>query len=95
MNTAHQTSSTSLAHYRTLDTSSQCAEILRYLRKISPESICIADLAKVLGWERSTVSGRFNELKHDGKLEYDGKKKSITTGITAKHWRVKTKETLF
>lgn len=91
----HQTTQTSLNAYKNLDASSLYSLIRSYLRKISPGSVCIADIAKDLGLERSTVSARFNEMKNYGELEYAGKKPSKTTGITAQHWRIKNQETLF
>ena len=78
-----------------LDTSGQCARILSHLRKISPDSVCIADLADYLDWDKSTVSARLNELKHGGKIDYAGKMPSAKTGIKSMHWRILTEETLF
>lgn len=82
---------TSKNAYRNLDASSLYKIILDLLH--DGGEWCIADIANELGLERSTVSARLNELKHMGSLEYVGKKKSSTTGITAMHW--KAKSTLF
>ena len=82
--------------YRTLDAKDQYSAILKYLRSIYPQSSCIADIASALGMERSTVSGRINELKnHTNKLTYDGKRPSKRTGINAIHWKVVPQDTLF
>lgn len=86
---------TSIDAYRTLDAASQYAQIRSVMRKIAPRSTCIADLAHMLDWERSTVSARLNELKQFGELVYDGKKKSQTTGILAMHWKLPEQPSLF
>lgn len=87
---------TSINAYRNLDAKDQYNAILSHLREISPDASCIADIARDLYMERSTVSARLNELKTwGGYLEYAGKKQSRATGIMANHWRVKSKATLF
>lgn len=60
---------------------SQRSTVIQAMRRLG--SCCIADLAEHLGWQRSTVSGRMNDLKKAGLLVFDGKAKSKTTGITA------------
>lgn len=89
----HQTASTSREAYRTLDTSSLCERILTLLR--DGGEWCIADLADALHLERSTTSARLNEMKHDGLLEYAGKKPSRRTGITSMHWKIKLQSELW
>jgi Mn-dependent DtxR family transcriptional regulator len=89
----HLTAQTSLEAYRTLDASGLYALILGLMREGG--EWCIADAASELHLERSTVSARMNELRHMGKLEYAGKKKSRRTGIKSMHWRIKSQETLF
>lgn len=94
----HLTASTSREAYRNLDASSQYEAIMQYLRSISPESSCIADIAHALHMERSTVSARLNEIKNgrtDYKIVYDGTKKSKRTGIASHHWKVPEQESLF
>lgn len=57
---------------------------------------CIADVAAYLNWERSTVSGRMNDLKKLGLLIVVDKRKSKTTGIMSEFCRIKNfQETLF
>ena len=76
---------TSINAYHALDLTDQQADILQALRVIGES--CIADIAHNLGWERSTVSGRMNELKELGKIVFVGKRKSKTTNITSEFWR--------
>ncbi len=92
----HLTASTSREAFRNLTTVTEQHEaILAYLHSIAPDSSCIADIAAALGWERSTVSARLNELKHTDALIYDGKKRSHRTQIMAMHWKVPVQGTLF
>jgi len=91
----HQTATTSREAYRNLDANSQYGAILAQMREIAPKSVCISDLADMLGMERSTVSARLNELKHMSSIEYEGKRKSKRTGITSMHWRVRQQEGLW
>ena len=85
------------AYYGIEKLNDQQSEVLTAI-KVLGES-CIADIAAYLNWERSTVSGRLNELKKMDRLSYVGKKKSSRTGITSEFWRAKEfkefKETLF
>lgn len=91
----HLTAPTSINAYKKLDATSLYEAILSQMRKIAPQSVCISDLAAMLGMERSTVSARLNELKNMGSLTYDGKRKSKRTGITSMHWKIKSQEQLF
>ena len=85
---------TSINAYKRLEASSQYSAILTQMREIAPDSVCISDLAHMLGMKRSTISARLNELKHMGCLQYQGKKKSKSTGITSMHWRIRQQEQL-
>jgi predicted ArsR family transcriptional regulator len=89
----HLTQQTSVEAYRHLDASSQYTLILSLMREGG--EWCIADCARELHLERSTVSARFNELRNMGKLEYAGKRPSQATGITSLHWKLKVQSTLF
>jgi len=62
----HHTAPTSLEAYKQLRADGQYAAILAHLRKIAPESACIADIAHATGIDKSSVSGRINELKNRG-----------------------------
>lgn len=91
----HRTAKTSLEHFKTFDAGGEYAVILAKLGEDTTRDFCIADLAKELGWDKSTVSARLNELKHLEKIEYTESKKSKTTGVKAMHWRLKVTDTLF
>lgn len=92
----HNIPTTSVEAYKKLDAKGQYKAIIGYLRDIYPESSCIADIAHAKNMERSTVSARLNELKHDSTaLVYDGKKPSKRTGIKAMHWKCPPTDTLF
>lgn len=57
---------------------------------------CISDIASYLNWERSTVSGRMNDLKKANLLIFTEKRKSKTTGINSEFFRIRDfQETLF
>ena len=91
----HQTAPTSREHFKTFVADGLYAVILAKLREDATRDFCIADLADELDLERSTVSARLNELKHQGQLEYTETKKSKCTGIKSMHFRIKLSETLF
>lgn len=82
---------TSCDNYRSLtvtgELTRQQKEIVKAL-KILGET-CIADLAAYLNWQRSTVSGRRNELIEKGIVEICEKRKSQTTGITSEFFKLK------
>ena len=87
---------TSINAYRQLCLSEQQAEVLTAI-KVLGES-CIADVAAYLGWQRSTVSARMNELKatEPPAIIEVHKRKSKTTQILSEFWKVALfKETLF
>jgi len=75
---------TSIDTYHDLDLNNQQREVLAALKRSGCS--CIADLAARMGWQRSTVSGRMNDLKKAGLLVYAGKFKSKATGITSEFW---------
>ena len=85
---------TSRNHYRTFDAGEQHETILRLMREDASRSWCIADVAKSLGMEKSTIAARMNELRNYGMLEHDGKKPSQTTGVTAYHYKIKMQPSL-
>lgn len=76
---------TSIDAYHNLDTGRQQQTVLATIRHL--ERSCIADIAAHLGWEKSTVAARLNELKQLGVVRFVGKEKSKTTGITSEFWR--------
>lgn len=85
---------TSIQAYYGLDLNQQEEMIIETLSHIGEG--CISEIADYMGWERSTVSGRMNDLKKVGILIYVGKRKSKITGITSDIYRLKNlKETLF
>ena len=77
---------TSIDAYRNLDTGRQQQTVLATIRQL--ERGCIADITNHLGWEKSTVAARLNELKQLGLVRFVGKEKGRTTGITSEFWRV-------
>jgi DNA-binding MarR family transcriptional regulator len=77
---------TSIDTYYSLDFTNQQKKIVEAL-KVLDES-CISDIATYLNWQRSTVSGRLNDLKKLGIVECVGKRKSESTGINSEHWRL-------
>lgn len=86
-------SQTSIDAYYNINLNQQQQTILHTLR-ITGES-CIADIAANLKWERSTVSGRLNELKKCGLVQFVEKRKSLSTGIKSEFYKVRNQETLF
>lgn len=79
---------TSKDAYKNVDTKKQQARIMYALNYL--QSSCIADIASFLELDKSTVSARMKELKDDGAIVFDCKKKSKATGITADHYRLAT-----
>ena len=82
---------TSIDAYYQLDLTNQQRDVLKVL-EVMRES-CIADIAEFLNWQRSTVSGRLNELKQAGVIIMTGKQPSKTTGIRSEFWRLKNIQT--
>ena len=84
---------TSIEAYYKLNLTSQQKAIMEVLAWRGPS--CIADVAKILGWDKSTVSGRMNELKGVA-IVMAGKQPSKSTGIMSEHWKIRERqETLF
>ena len=84
---------TSIDAYHRLDLNEQEKQVLAAIRTLKES--CIADVATYLGFERSTVSGRMNDLKKAGLLIFVGKQQSDTTGVTSEFWRIRRfRETL-
>lgn len=77
---------TSRETYEELDLGTQKKAIVVFLDIFGPS--CIADIATELNWQRSTVSGRMNELKKLGEVVFVGLRKSKTTGRTSQFWEV-------
>lgn len=90
----HSTASTSIAHYKTFDALGLYNLIRSKMMEDVDRDWCIADLAKVLDLERSTVSARMNELRAFGELDSTGKKVSQTTGIMSFHYKLRAQPTL-
>jgi hypothetical protein len=76
----HTTARTSRAHYRKLDATGLYALIMTHMREHPEDTFCIADVAKDLGLERSTVSARLNEMLRFDMIEIAGEKPSRATG---------------
>lgn len=77
---------TSVNHYHATDFTGQRGRVLEALKVAG--SSCIADLAAILGWERSTVSARLHELKESGSIVLVGKRPSQRTGVTSEFWKL-------
>jgi len=77
---------TSIDAYRQVD--GRCVEVVRSALQLLGQS-CIADLADYLGWDKSSVSGRLNDLKKAGEIVFVAKKPSRATGKVSEFWRVK------
>lgn len=78
---------TSLEAYDSIDLSRQQRIIVGALQRLSRS--CIADIATYLRWQRSTVSGRLNDLKKAGILIYVGMFRSNTTGRMSQFFRLR------
>ena len=78
---------TSVEAYHTLNLCPQRQEVLQAIRTLGES--CIADIANYLGWEKSTVAPRLNELKQMKWVVYVCKQKSKTTGDTSEFWRAR------
>jgi len=78
---------TSIDAYHGHDFTTQQKQVLQAIKAL--HETCIADVAAFLGWERSTVSGRMNDLKKADAIVCVGKRKSRKTGINSEHWRAK------
>ena len=91
-------SETSIKHHRKLgdigELSRQEKEVYNAIKSCNES--CIADVAKWMNWEKSTVAARMNALNQKGYLTSVGKRKSETTNVTSQFFKVKNfRETLF
>lgn len=85
---------TSIEAYYQVNLNEQERRIVVVFAKIGES--CIADIATRCGWQRSTVSGRMNELKKKGVIVFCGKRRSNTTQVMSEFWKLREKEpTLF
>ena len=70
---------------------SQKDEVRKALEAMGGEAT-ISELSKeaLAGWEKSTISGRLNDLKDEGIVQDfpDQKRKDKYTGIKSKPWRL-------
>lgn len=90
----HNTSQTSVEHYKTLNAAGQY-DLIRWAMRQNPErDWCIADMAAALDFEKSTMSARFNELREFGELEFTEQKLSRSTGIRSNHYKLKLQPSL-
>ena len=84
---------TSVDAYYDLDLNKQEKAVMRAFAVLGES--CVADVARFLGWEKSTVAGRINMLKTPvdekgkGRLECSGKKDSKATGIRSLFYTAK------
>lgn len=77
------------AFYTHPDKNAQEHRILLAVRASGERGNCIADLARSLNIDKSTVSARFNSLKKSGAVVLVGKFASKSTGIKSEFWRAK------
>ncbi len=81
---------------------SQAMEIAKLLLVATNRGVCltIGEMAHKLGWEKSTVSGRRNDLEKSGYFELEGtlykvvlggKRPCTVSGITCYEWKLETK----
>lgn len=89
------TTRTSREALRLVNTNEQEEVILALMRKTPEATYCIADAARALGWEKSTVSARMNSLKSKNLIEDAGTFPSHSTGIRSQHYKVKLQDSLF
>ncbi len=69
--------------------------VLNAISNAGSSGVCIADVAAEIGFEKSSVAARFNELKQMNQIEMVDKRPSRSTGITSEHWRYRLPDTLF
>ena len=62
--------------------------VLQQIALDGPDGACIADIAEILGLQKSSVSPRFGELRKGGYLKHAGVRPSKTTHKEDDHWRV-------
>ena len=85
---------TSRNHFKTYDASTWYRRIKGLMLKYPDEAWCIADIARALGAEKSTISARMNELSTMGDIEIAGTFPSHATGIKSRHYWLKIQPTL-
>jgi hypothetical protein len=83
------TAPTSREHYKKLDAKEQYALIRAKMSEHPDVAWCIADLGNALNQEKSTISARLNEMYRFGELAFAGTRPSHSTGINAKHYKLK------
>ncbi len=49
----------------------------------------IAEIARMLGWEKSTVSARMNSLKRRGEIVFSCRRIDSETGMRNEAWRLR------
>lgn len=86
---------TSIQAYAFVHFTEQQEAILSVMREDPEREWAIADMARHLGWDKSTVSGRFNELKGLKVVEETEKKPSLSTGITSLHVKLRVQDSLW
>lgn len=91
---SENTRSTSVEHFKTYDAKQWYDRILDLMREFPDNTFCIADVAKELNAEKSTISARMNELFSYGEIEYEGMQKSRATGIKSRHFKIRMQPTL-
>jgi len=84
---------TSKEAYHKLKTKTLLKRVLEQIKLDGDSGSCIADIAYVLGLEKSTVSPRFDELKKMRAIVLAGKRPSKATRINSEHWRYIRKPT--
>lgn len=83
---------TSIEHYKKPETQEQfetdTQKVLRAIRVMG--NACISEIAYYLRMDKSSVSGRLNELKAAGKVVEADKRRSKITGVKSECWRTET-----
>lgn len=85
---------TAREHFKTYDAAGWYSRILSVMREDPEQPWCIADLARELGAEKSTISARLNELHTQNQVEIAGEFPSKATGIRARHYQLKQQQAL-
>jgi predicted transcriptional regulator len=67
----------------------QTQEVLKALKALDhPPTINELSVGVLAGWEKSTISGRLNDLKDEGLIHSPGKRADKHTGRKSKIWEV-------
>ncbi len=69
--------------------------IARVMKNSPRNAFCIADIAKLMNAEKSTISARLNEMVTLEIIQYAGTQRSESTGVMSKHYQLVTTDTLF